>query len=360
MYWYSGKCSATEEYWTDYTYSLDFETIEDGMLIFNADLSYGRTCSLYHSEAYGFEYRIKLAEIDGQYYISYIDSEEMNFYGFKNKVSNGLGNPVALACENVSAVSIDDLDAMIADYVDMKEAMNSEVINPAEVVDMEEEYEAYLEAMDSGVNVETTSSLYSYERERGRRYADLYYTEAGRNTCFANFAGKGGDCTNFVSQCVWAGYGGWNDGDSKATMEENIKNRKRMQPSTDLANWFGHANGAGDAWANVSDFWNLVDSDPDIGPRGSCEYDDVKWSTSGMKSTEIVTGQVLQFRDGSSGDYAHSVFVTGGTNDSYSNINITQHSPFNKRGLDEVIDDWGGNSSCYMRQIIFDSAYFNS
>lgn len=165
LYWYSGKCSATEEYWTEYTYSLDFEAIEDGMLFFNADLSYGRTCSLYHSEAYGFEYRIKLAEIDGQYYISYIDSEEMNFYGFKNKISNGLGNPIALARENVSAVSIDDLDAMIADYVDMKEAMNSETINPAEVVDMEEEYEAYLEALDSGVNVETTSSLYSYDRE---------------------------------------------------------------------------------------------------------------------------------------------------------------------------------------------------
>lgn len=161
-------------------------------------------------------------------------------------------------------------------YADMKETMSSMVIDSADIVDMDAEHEAYMEAMLSGSIAEPAATSYSYDRERGRRYADLYYTESGRNTCFYNFDGKGGDCTNWVSQCVWAGYGGWTDGDSVATMKANIKARKRMQPSTNATNWYGHENGAGYNWSNVSGFWNLVTSNPTTGPNGTGYYDNRK------------------------------------------------------------------------------------
>jgi len=359
LYWYSGKCTATQEYWTDYRYALDFDHIDDGMVIFNADLSYGRTCSKYNSEAYGYEYRIRLTEENGKFLISDIDTEEMNFYGFKNLIAGGAESGIALMSDDIAPVSTDTLDAMIADYADMKETMSSMVIDSADIVDMDAEHEAYMEAMLSGSIAEPAATSYSYDRERGRRYADLYYTESGRNTCFYNFDGKGGDCTNWVSQCVWAGYGGWTDGDSVATMKANIKARKRMQPSTNATNWYGHENGAGYNWSNVSGFWNLVTSNPTTGPNGTGCYDNELWSTSGMKSTEVVTGQVLQVKDGESGSYAHSAFVTGGTNDSFENIKITQHSPFSRIMLDEFIGHWGGSSSCYMRQLKFSSANFD-
>lgn len=42
-----------------------------------------------------------------------------------------------------------------------------------------------------------------YDRERAYAYAEAW--ALGRNPLFANFTGIGGDCTNFVSQCVYAG-----------------------------------------------------------------------------------------------------------------------------------------------------------
>lgn len=360
LYWYSGKCNAAQEYWTDYDYSLDFAFIDGDSIVFKADLSYGRTCSKYHSEAHGFEYRIQLIQQDNKFLISDIDTEEINFFNFKIRLSPGVEDVAVLTSDSISTVSENTLDAMIAGYAEMKNAMTSMVIDSADIVDMEEEHETYLEAVDAGTIAEPIATSFSYDRERGRRYADLYYTKGGLNSCFKDFGGEGGDCTNWVSQCVWAGYGGWADGDSVATMTQNINDRKRMQSSSNLANWFGHKIGAGDAWANVSDFWDLVTSNPSIGPKGTGHYDEKKWSTSGMKSTEIVTGQVLQVRKGNSGKYEHSVFVSGGTNDSFANIKITQHSPYNRIMLDELIDSWGGSTSCYMRQLKFSSANFNS
>ena len=134
LYWYSGKCTATQEYWTDYRYALDFDHIDDGMVIFNADLSYGRTCSKYNSEAYGYEYRIRLTEENGKFLISDIDTEEMNFYGFKNLIAGGAESGIALMSDDIAPVSTDTLDAMIADYADMKETMSSMVIDSADIV----------------------------------------------------------------------------------------------------------------------------------------------------------------------------------------------------------------------------------
>ena len=42
-----------------------------------------------------------------------------------------------------------------------------------------------------------------YNRERAVTYAETW--ALGRNPLFLNFAGRGGDCTNFTSQCLLAG-----------------------------------------------------------------------------------------------------------------------------------------------------------
>ena len=44
---------------------------------------------------------------------------------------------------------------------------------------------------------------YPYDRVRAVRYAQRY--AYGRNPAFGDFSDLGGDCTNFVSQCVYAG-----------------------------------------------------------------------------------------------------------------------------------------------------------
>lgn len=42
-----------------------------------------------------------------------------------------------------------------------------------------------------------------YDRERARLYAETW--AFGRNPLFIDYTGFGGDCTNFVSQCLFAG-----------------------------------------------------------------------------------------------------------------------------------------------------------
>lgn len=357
LYWYSGLTDATQEYWTEYDYALNFDSIENGTAIFAADLSYGRAGTIGRSEGYGFEYRIRLVEIDGRYYISYIDSGEMNFDGFKTLISDNYTEGITRASEDIDTVSVNTLDALIADYVQLKANDTAAVIDPNDVVDMEAEHSAYLEALEAGLIVEPTAMSYTYDRERGRRYADLYYS-TGNDDCFYQAPASQGNCTNWVSQCVWAAYGGWSDGDSVSDMQTNITNRIRMQPSTSMSNWFGHKNGISDPWGNVTHFYNFVTSSPTTGPKATQKNDGNKWSGN-FVSTDIVTGQVLQVRKGSSGKYAHSAYVTGGTNDSIENIWITQNSPYNKIKLDEFIRNWGGDSSCYLRQLKFTSANFD-
>lgn len=362
LYWYTGLTDATKEYWTEYDFDLRFESISGNELTFSADLSYGRTCSKYRSEQSDFPYVISVSKVGGKYYISEIDTMEPNFYGFMNLISDvDAENSVLTACD-VEAVSEGQVDALIADYVSFKESCKATTIDLDKVEDMEASYAAYLSSENSlevasmeSVASPMAATLYSYQRERGRTYADQYYEDA--NTCFYDSTDDGGDCTNWVSQCVWAAYGGWEDGDSEETMEANIAARKRMQSSKTLDNWFGHKNGLGNPWCGVGSFWDFVTSTPETGPRATGVNDGKKWSGN-FVSTDIVTGQVLQVRKSTQSVYKHSVYVTGGTNDSFANIKITQHTPNNRIMLDEFIRNWG-STTCYVRQLKFNSAYFD-
>ena len=44
---------------------------------------------------------------------------------------------------------------------------------------------------------------YTYSRQNAETARENYY-----NPQFKSYAGQGGDCMNFVSQCMWAGFGG--------------------------------------------------------------------------------------------------------------------------------------------------------
>lgn len=139
LYWYSGLTAATKEYWTEYDYTLNFDSIENGVAIFTADLSYGRAGTVGRSEGHGFEYRIQILEQSGRYYISYIDSGEMNFDGFKTLVSDGSNEGIAPASEDINIISVDALDSLIEDYVQLKASDAAADINPNDVADYEKD-----------------------------------------------------------------------------------------------------------------------------------------------------------------------------------------------------------------------------
>ena len=272
---------------------------------------------------------------------------------YKNEFENAAQTqPTELSANMVADVVASEsiVEDLINSYVNFKNECKTMVVDLENVVDMEASYQTYLNSEMPDVSVRSTS--FSYDGERGRRYADTYFSEG--NDCFYTASL---DCTNFVSQCIWAAYGGWTDGDSAATMSANIAARKRMQSSASLDNWFGHANGFGNPWGSVVNLWNFATGSPATGPKATGYNNNGVWSN--IACTSIRTGQVLQFRSASSSTYGHSVYVSGGTNDSYANIRISQHTANAQRMLDEVIRAWGSDS-CYMRQLVFTTANFNS
>lgn len=223
----------------------------------------------------------------------------------------------------------------------------------------------------------TKSTTVSYSKAKATSYA---YTTAGTNYNPENYifcAVSGADCTNFVSQCVWAGYEGaagyalpttptYTNSAIRA-LRTRVQNDYRMVPGS----WYGRyyrtpavvppAN-----WCGVTDFWDYAVGNTGNGPVATGFNNGKKWN---QYSGTIQRGDVLQFHGpSSSSSYSHSVIVySNGTYeiDDITSIYVCQHSGFNNhRQLSEVIRSWSNNdpsgTPCYMRRMRFYDATFSS
>ena len=86
-----------------------------------------------------------------------------------------------------------------------------------------------------------------YIRENAVAYARKY--AFGQNSRFASFAGIGGNCTNFVSQCLYAG-----------SCEMNYK---------PIFGWyFISLDDRSPSWTGVEYFYNFIIENADVGPFG--------------------------------------------------------------------------------------------
>ena len=141
--------------------------------------------------------------------------------------------------------------------------------------------------------------LVSKEYNRNRAYA---YAEAwafGRNPLFSNFSGIGGNCTNFVSQCVYAG-----------SCQMNY---------TPVFGWYYiSASERTASWTGVEYFYNYMVTNQGVGP----------YATE-VNAGELAIGDVIQFGR-SDGTFYHTVLVTGFENGQYL---VAAHSEdsFNRR-----------------------------
>lgn len=115
----------------------------------------------------------------------------------------------------------------------------------------------------------------SYNREVACQYALKY--ALGRNKEYYDFSALGGDCTNFVSQCVYAGlgkmdfrYNGW---------------------------YYIDLNNRSPSWTGVEEFGNyLLNNEREIISGRIVDFD------------EVEIGDVIQLRQGER--FNHSLFVT--------------------------------------------------
>ena len=117
-----------------------------------------------------------------------------------------------------------------------------------------------------------------YNRENAVAYARKY--AFSQNSLFANFAGIGGNCTNFVSQAIYAG-----------SCEMNYK------PT--FGWYFISLDERSPSWTGVEYFYNFMIENTDVGPFGRVAAAD-----------EVEIGDVIQLARNEEG-YYHSLLVVG-------------------------------------------------
>ena len=117
-----------------------------------------------------------------------------------------------------------------------------------------------------------------YNRENAVAYARKY--AFSQNSLFGNFAGIGGNCTNFVSQCIYAG-----------GCEMNYK------PT--FGWYYISLDDRSPSWTGVDYFYNFIIENADVGPFGRVATSD-----------ELEIGDVIQLAR-NEGGYYHSLLVVG-------------------------------------------------
>ncbi len=120
--------------------------------------------------------------------------------------------------------------------------------------------------------------LGEYQRERARAYAEKW--AFSRNPLFTDFTGIGGNCTNFVSQCVYAG-----------SCQMNF---------TPVFGWYYlSADDRAPAFTGVEYFYNFLTGNEGVGPFGH-----------EASAEEMRIGDVIQLGR-EEGDFYHTLLVVG-------------------------------------------------
>lgn len=127
-----------------------------------------------------------------------------------------------------------------------------------------------------------------YNRERAVEYAKAW--ALSRNPLFLDFTGQGGNCTNFVSQCLFAGCGVMN--------------------YTPTFGWYYRsAADRAPAWSGVNELFRFLTGNPDfVAANGETG----PYATDARTARQIELGDVIQLAN-DSGDFYHTLIISGFT-----------------------------------------------
>lgn len=136
-----------------------------------------------------------------------------------------------------------------------------------------------------------------YRRNRAVEYARRW--ALSRNPLFLDFTGAGGDCTNFVSQCVLAG---------GCTMDYTPVYGWYFRSSADRA----------PAWSGVEFFYDFLVGIPEFSRNNAGVG---PWGRE-VSRNRVAPGDVVQLAD-ETGDFYHTLLVSGVT---MNEIYVCAHS----------------------------------
>lgn len=137
------------------------------------------------------------------------------------------------------------------------------------------------------------SNIVNYNRTNAVNYAGIWALK--RNPRYLDFSNMGGDCTNFISQCLYVG--------------SNIMNY------TNIYGWYyNNANHRSASWTGVEYLYNFLISNKKAGVFAT-------------KTTihNMMLGDIIQL--GNQSHFYHSLIVTGiGSKPDYDNVLVSTHS----------------------------------
>ena len=91
-------------------------------------------------------------------------------------------------------------------------------------------------------------TIKNYDRQKAVDYAEKW--ALSKNPRYLSYSGIGGDCTNFISQCIYEGSG--------------------IMNYTDLYGWYyKNGNNKSPSWTGVKFLYNFLTSNNGVGPFGS-------------------------------------------------------------------------------------------
>lgn len=159
----------------------------------------------------------------------------------------------------------------------------------------------------SNVNHAIPQGVIAYDGRKAAEYAALY-TEVS-NSFFYDAGDWLGNCANYTSQCIWAGFGGSGQGD--------VAGRKFMDSL-----WYGGQYGGSPAWENVVHFWNYANP-PQAASQGI--HGQVVDGIFDLKTGDLVQTR-MQKEDGDSGEdpFSHSLLLVDP-----DKLMLAQNSPAN-------------------------------
>lgn len=353
----------------DYNIQIDYSNIlinsnntANISLYLNADYQYVFTDGTLANERTYLSkapYELQLKLIDNKWIITNINTNGDEYESFKSAVDYQVKNYKKSKSDAIDFVK----NEKIKDIPTMKSKLKELSLAPIDNSKMKNDTKKNNTQLNMTVSP-LTLTAYSYNPYKGAAYGKRF----GGQTDYSKrlfYTAPDADCTNFVSQCVWAAFDGYvtSGSDYSATSTDdtqsksNISNKVRMVSSS----WYGGLYGGGGLsnWESVNSFWAYTTGSSTIteGPNGQ-GYNNESVYTN-FPAYRIDLGDVLQFEDPtlSNPTYTHSVYVCGvpvnPNAGDYDKVLVSQHSyDWSSRPLIEVINAKGG-SSCYMRDICF-------
>ena len=280
------------------------------------------------SAIHGVNYSFTLKNNGSNWLITQMDSDLEEFVSFKNKIQKTMQqNPTLSKTEAIYQVGCSrksELQTLYSASLNSASASNTQVSSPSTVVPQNNVTD------NSFINqsVYVSCKQYTYKPECAVKYAETYYDVYTGNKSKAIFYVINVDCTNFVSQCVWAGYTGFDP--TKVSTAQNYISKKigMMYPD-----WYAGTGGGSSSWENVKGFFSYMITGKTVGPKVDSYKSgpngaDSRLDKSSILPSEIKVGDVMQLYYDEEKGYDHSIIITGkeeGT-DKYEKVYYSGHT----------------------------------